>query len=187
VANAQVARPAAANETGIYAGVGLGQTKAQDACSGIAGFTGSCDDKDQSYKLFVGYDFNRNFAAEVGYVDLGSISATGQVGAVPVTASADATAFELVGVGKLPLSNNFSLIGKLGVVRWDVDSRATAGAVSASTSDTGTDLTFGFGVRYAVTRNWMVQAEWQRYNDIGNNNVGDGNVDVLGVSVLFKF
>jgi OOP family OmpA-OmpF porin len=116
----------AAPESGLYLGAGFGQTKAKDLCQDFPPGV-SCDDKDTSYNLFVGYDFNRIFAAEVGYVNFGEVKASGVGG----SASWEATAFEAVGVAKWPVWQNLSVYGKLGAYRWDVDARVNAGAVSA--------------------------------------------------------
>ena len=76
IAAAGFALPAAAqmNMSAFYAGVGIGQSKAKDWCSGAGGI--SCDDKDTAWKVFGGYQFSRNFAAEFGYVKLGEFNAS---------------------------------------------------------------------------------------------------------------
>ena len=68
IAMAQMMRGDA--NTGWYAGASVGQSKLKDACSGI----GSCDDKDTAWRILGGYQINRNFAAELGYHDLGNRS-----------------------------------------------------------------------------------------------------------------
>lgn len=171
---------------GFYAGVGVGQARAQDFCDGIVG---NCDDKDTSWKIFAGYQFNENLGAELGYVDLGSLTASGTVLGVPFSANADAKTWELVGVGTFPISKDFGVFGKLGIHRWDLDVNGTIpGVGSASLSDSGTDLTFGAGVQWNFTQQAAARLYWQRYNDIGDDNTtGKDDVDVFGVSVLFKF
>src|SRR3954447_17920663 len=55
-----------------YVGGGFGQSKFK-CPTGL-----SCDDtKDTAFKLFGGYQFNRNIASEVGYTDLGKATGTG--------------------------------------------------------------------------------------------------------------
>ena len=87
----------------VYIGGTLGQSEYKDGCTGVA----SCDEKDTAWRLLAGYQFNRYFAAELGYHDLGSVSAPG--------ASVDGTAWELVGLGAYPVFEKVSLYGKLGV------------------------------------------------------------------------
>lgn len=162
---------------GWYAGGSLGQSKAKDAdCTGFV----SCDDKDSAWKIFGGYEINRNFAVELGYTDLGEFTASGPGAA---RQSIEATAWELVGVGSIPIADRFSLYGKVGGYR--ADSEGRAGALSADESNTG--LTFGVGAQYDFTRTVGVRAEWQRYNDVGGGQIGESDLDVLSVGVRVKF
>lgn len=162
---------------GWYAGGSLGQSKAKDAdCTGFI----SCDDKDSAWKIFGGYEINRNFAVELGYTNLGEFKASGPgVG----TESIESTAWELVGVGQIPIADRFSLYGKLGGYRAETEGRA--GALSADESNTG--LTFGVGAQYDFTRTVGVRAEWQRYNDVGGGRISETDLDVLSVGVRVKF
>jgi len=179
-----VSTPALSQDTGWYAGLGVGQSKAKDACTGVAGPGISCDDTDTAWKIFGGYQFNANFGAELGYTDLGEVSATF---AGFGSATIESKGIELLGVGTYPINQQFSIFGKLGFFRWDVDANDGTGLVG-SVSDSGTDLTFGFGVKYNFTKNVALRAEWQRYTDVGETNTtGMADVDVLGVSVIIKF
>lgn len=177
-------------DVGFYAGGAVGQAKFKDGCTGITttGFAGSCDDKDTAWKAFGGYQFHRNVAVELGYVDFGEASASGTLLGLPATASADAQAIELVAVGILPFTQQLSAYGKAGAYRWDVDTRATAGAAAAGGGDDGTDFTYGVGLKYDVTRNLAARVEYQRYNDLGNSNTtGQTDVNMWSIGLMFKF
>ena len=170
-----------AQDRGLYAGVSLGQSDVQDGCDGLTGVPGvSCDDSDSAWKLFGGYRLTPNFAVELGYTNLGEISATG----FGVNVSAEATAWELVGVGSFPINNQFSIYGKLGMYRAETELNSNVG-VSADESNTG--LTFGIGAAYSFTRSMSVRAEWQKYSDVGGGNVGESDADVLSVGLLVNF
>jgi OOP family OmpA-OmpF porin len=167
IAPAALAQP---QMPGWYVGGSLGQSEFKDC--GLPG----CDDKDTAWRIFGGYEINRNFAVELGYTDLGEVSAPG--------ASAEATAWELVGVGSFPVADRFSIYGKLGGYRADTEARI--GGLSRDESNTG--ITYGVGAQYDFTRTVGVRAEWQRYADVGDDNVGgEGDVDVLSVGVRVKF
>ena len=180
---------ASAQDAGFYAGAAVGQSRAKDACEGV---TIACDDKDTGWKVFGGYQFNKNFGAEVGYVDLGKATANGVITGVAVSADAKVKGFEVLGVGTLPIANNFSAYGKLGFFRWDLDVSAT-GAISGfsatvSASETGTDFTFGLGLKYDFAKNIGARLEWQRYNDIGKESTtGKSDADLLSLGIVFKF
>ena len=176
--------PTFAQDGAFYVGGSIGQATAKDGCDGVSGVPGvSCDDEDTSWKIFGGYKFNRNFALEFGYVDLIEVTASGPGG----TASIEATAFELVGVGMLPLANNFSLYGKIGLYRAETELSVNTFLVVGSEKENNTDLTFGIGAQFDVSKQFAIRAEWQRYQDVGGGDIGESDVDVIGVGALFRF
>ena len=76
---------AGAQDVGNYIGFGIGPSKAkihdariseQLAGSGLATTSIDDDDKDVAFKLFGGHKFNRNFAVEGGYFNLGKFGFT---------------------------------------------------------------------------------------------------------------
>ena len=180
-----VSTPALSQDTGWYVGLGVGQSKFDVDCTG----TTSCDDKDTAWSIFGGYQFNKHFGAELGYVDLGKVTASGPVLGVPVSLSIKTKAFELLGVGTYPINQQFSVYGKLGFFRWDVDASASALGASASDSDSGTDFTHAIGVKYNFTKTIAGTLQWQRYYNIGSDDTtgGTSDVDVIGVGIIFKF
>src|SRR5688572_1012302 len=80
--------PAAAQMgmSSVYIGGSFGQSEVKDGCEGLGGI--SCDEKDTAWKLFGGFQLTPMFAVELGYADLGEISAS----AAGITASAETTA-----------------------------------------------------------------------------------------------
>lgn len=167
-------------DAGWYAGLSIGQSEADGTCSGIVGLNVSCDDKDTAWKIFGGYQINRTFAAEFGYTDLGEVTAS-----VPgASAKVESTAWELVGIGALPVGERFSLYGKLGLYRAETEFSATG---LPRIKEDNTDLTYGFGVRYDFARNFGVRAEWQRYSDVGGGQIGEDDIDVLSIGAIWRF
>lgn len=157
---------------GWYVGGSLGQSDISDInCP--TGF--SCDDKDTAWKIFGGYEINRNFAAEIGYSDLGEFNRSSAL----TNRSVEATAWELTGVGMFPLNNQFSLYGKLGLYYSETE-------VSGVGDDTNTDLTFGAGAQYNFSPTLGLRAEWQRYNDV-SSPIGGSDIDVWSLGLRVKF
>lgn len=189
-ATALAPQAALAQDMGFYIGAGVGQSKAKDACATFQsqGLTGSCDDTDTAGKLFLGYQFNQNFAVEGAYVDLGKVTGSGTVSGVPVSGEAKAKTWQLVAVGIVPLANNFSLFGKLGAHRWDADASASASGSTSTASDKGTDVTYGLGGSYEFSKNLGLRLEWERFQNVGNTNTtGRSNVDLLSVGLRYRF
>jgi OOP family OmpA-OmpF porin len=170
-------------ETGFYIGASVGQSTADCDTSGT---TLSCDDTDTAYKVFGGYKFNKNLAVEAGYAPLGEVNASG--GGVNITA--EANVWDLVAVGMLPLGNNFSIFGKLGVYNGKVEVSSNVPGISGD--KTTTDLTYGLGAQFDFTRNLGIRGEWQRYASAKTPSIaGSGedktDIDVLSLGVLWKF
>ena len=179
-----VSTPALSQDTGWYAGLGVGQSNFKDGCNGVSGPGISCDDTDTAWNIFGGYQFTKHFSAQLGYVDLGELSAEF---AGFGSANIKAKGFELLGGGTYPINEQFSVYGKLGFFRWDVDFNDGTGLVG-STSDTGTSFTHVIGVKYNFTKTIAGTLQWQRYYNIGDSNTtGQSDIDVIGVGVIFKF
>ena len=170
----------ARGETGWYLGGNIGQSKVKDGCSGLGGTGISCDDKDTAFKILGGYNINRNFAAELGYTDLGKAKASG----FGLTDEFKATAWELSGVGSYPVANQFSVFGRLGLYFADVKENTN---FIGNFKHTNNDLTYGFGVRYDFSREVGVRGEWQRYSKVGGGDIGKSDVDVISVGVVWNF
>ena len=176
--------PALAQAFGPYFGVGLGQSDFRGACDGISA-PDSCRDTDTGVKIFGGYQFNRFAAFEFGYTDLGEARAhfagfgTQRIGA---------TGVEFTGIGMLPLDRHFSFLGRVGVFAWNQNFHDGTGTVGSSSSS-GSDLTYGLGMKYEFTRNTAVRFEWQRYKNVGNpnSNGGQGDIDFIGANLVVRF
>jgi len=169
----------ARSDTGWYLGASVGQSKARHV--NCAGFD-SCDTKAAAFGILGGYQISRNFAAELGYHDFGRVTLSG-----PGSANIKANAAELVGLGAYPFANQFSVYGKLGAYHAEAK-LSPPGSGSASLKDRNTDLTFGFGAQYDVTREAGVRVEWQRYKNVGGDDTGGKHdIDVISVGLIWRF
>jgi OOP family OmpA-OmpF porin len=164
-----------------YGAVDLGQTDLQeDVCGDLTalGFTPCSEDKtDTGWKLAVGNQFNANAALEFGYADLGEA----KFNAAGVGCSLEANGFHASLVGSLPMANQFSFTGRVGLFSWDADVSCSAGGASASADESGTDLTFGVGVRYDMTKSVGLRGGWERFD------LDDADVDLLSLGLIFSF
>lgn len=191
-----VVTPAIAQTGGWYGGLGLGQAKVNDfdsVCSDLlsflpAGSACSSDDKDNGFKFFAGNQFNKNGALELGYVDLGKATASVSGPGVGGTLSWEATGFNFALIGSLPVNEAFSVLGRIGIFAWDVDFKVSGVGGSASQSASGTDLTYGVGVKYDFNKTTGMRFEWEKFKDVGDENTtGQGDIDLLSLSLVFRF
>jgi OOP family OmpA-OmpF porin len=172
-------------DSGFYAGLGIGRSEARDFCTTIGG---ACDAKAMSWNLFAGYKLNRYFAVEAAYSDFGKAKTSGFVGGVASSVTSESTAAELVAVGFLPLTDQFSFYAKGGFFRYDSDGSGT-GAFAGAASDKGTELTFGLGAEYGFAGGIGLRAEWQRYLSVGSGflNVPKADIGVVRVGARYRF
>jgi OmpA-OmpF porin, OOP family len=175
-AAAQMRTPAMSS---FYVGANLGQSKFKLECA--AGE--SCDDKDTAFKLFAGYQFHPNFAAEFGYTDLGKAKFSDPLGSAELKASA----WELSALGLFPVMPSLQLFGRLGVYNGKTE---FSGDASGSKSKTG--VTWGLGGEWDFTRNLGARLEWQRFTKMKANCDGcggesEGDVDNLSIGIVYRF
>ena len=185
--------------TGVagYIGISGGESRSQASSSdissalsnnGLTPLSSSLDRTDTGWKLYLGYQINQNFAVEVGYIDFGkfSFSATTAGGSLGGDLKARNGGFiDILGI--IPLSNNFSIFGKLGgySVKTELNGSGAGGSVSAT--NRSNDWTYGIGAGYEVNRNVGVRVEWERFVDVGNNSTTHNEIDLTSVGIVFKF
>lgn len=198
----------AADLVGWYGGISVGQSEAQDAPSASeinsaltgAGLTvtgTSVDDTDTGWKLFAGYQFNKYFALEGGYVNLGRFDANTTVTAfngtpiTPTSGSANVKVKDglyLDAMGILPISDTFSVFGKLGAYSLKTELSVSGGGGSASEDARNSDLTYGIGLSYAFNKELGIRAEWERFEKVGDEDkTGQSDIDLLSIGLTYQF
>src|SRR5258708_3046063 len=191
-----------AQDRGWYMGIGIGLSNAPNAEScrdpSLGSTVGGCSNKDTSTgaKLFGGYQFNQDWAAEVSYVNLGkfTILANGNISGTPTSGSKSAKprGISVDAVRTWPITPEFSVLGRIGVFRWTLDASASTSVsnfppTGSRDKATGNSLDFGIGVKYDINKNVDVRAELQRYQSIGNDTIGNPIVDLLSASFVYRF
>lgn len=191
---------AMAQDGGWYAGGNIGQSRAliDDArvANGMLGSglsVTSIEDKkrDLGFKLFGGYQLNRNFAVEGGYFNLGKLGYTATTTpAGTLTGEMKVQGLNLDLVGTLPFSEKFSAFGRVGLTYADTkDNFSGTGAVSVSNpsaSKQAGGYKFGLGLQYELTKALAMRVEAERYridDAIGNK----GDVDLVSLGLIFRF
>jgi OmpA-OmpF porin, OOP family len=144
--------------------------------------SGSVDGKDTAFKVFGGYMFNRHFGVEGAYVNLGEVSYSGDFFGLPVTGGkVEVSGFNVAALGSYPITEQFSVFGKIGLFIWESEASDTTGGLPFSNQADGTDISFGIGVGYNFTRNLGVRAEWERFK------LDDVDATLISLGVVWRF
>ena len=134
---------------------------------------------DTSYRIGGGFRVNENFAVEGYYIDYGEIDDSIFVPFFgDVELEAEATAFQFQAVGLFPASPSVDLYGKIGLAIWDAELSAPG---FADEDDDGTDLVFGFGANFNISKQFTLRAEYE----IANFDDVDIDTIMIGVNVAF--
>jgi OOP family OmpA-OmpF porin len=148
VAAACTALPASAQ---FYLGGGVGEAKT--------------DTRETSWKMYGGFQFNPTWGVELGYTDLGKYR------------GADIESYSLAMTGTMPLNEQWSLLGKLGVAENRPDAAGNGNKTSAL---------IGVGVGYSFNKNVGMRLEYEDFgklSDAGNSSSGKN----LGLSLKYNF
>ena len=188
---------AATDDTFWYMGGNIGQSKAKiDDARIINQLPGTAsisdDDSDTAFKLFGGYQFNKNFAVEGGYFNLGEFGYTATtVPAGTLNGNIKLQGLNIDAVGMLPLANKFSVFGRLGLIYAEAkDNFSSSGVVATPTdpnpSKNAMNYKAGLGVQYDFNESLAMRLEAERYRvDDAVGNTGD--VDLYSVGLVYRF
>jgi OOP family OmpA-OmpF porin len=195
-----------AQESRWYVGGSLGQSKVNVDTGeldreltglgiGHSGFR--ADEKDTAWKIFAGYKFNRNFALEGGWHSLGEWSASTTITSVfgtpvtPVGSKAEfktQQVFDIAAVGILPVSNEFSVFGKLGLYTAKTEVRFSIGTISDSANARNENLLLGLGLGYDFSKNVGARLEWEHFRQVGDKDkTFEGDVNVFTLGIVYSF
>lgn len=197
-----------------YVGVSGGQSRADlddwdyyngYTINGVPGaFTGlvtmDADTRDTAWRIYLGYNFNENWAIEGAYTDLGSIKThyTWNALSLPLfEVSGDQVSWAAMLKGTLPINKQFDVFGLLGatsnrtkVTFTPINVTLVGGVPSGSDHRTG--LMTGLGAEFKPNPNVGIRLEYQNFDQFGGSgaDVNDPlrmTVDawMLGANVKF--
>lgn len=186
---------AAAAESRWYIAASSAISQGKDAapCSQFVGsltggFACTFKEKSSAFGLFGGYRFNRNFAAEAGYLVAGKFTA--EASNASGTVSDEFTAQGIVGdvVASVPITGNLGLLARAGVFRWSVKDTFVLNGNSASASKSGISLHLGAGISLELNRNVELRGTYEKLKNVGDVNVtGRSDIDLLVGSLVYRF
>ena len=157
-----LATPAlAADDGGAYVGAGIGSMGVD-----VGGFSGD----DMGYKVFGGWMFNPYIGGELEYIDGGTAEDRG--------VEIDVSGFNASLRGAYPVSEQFSVFAKVGMLFWDADVSSSG----VSGSDDGEDFSWGVGLGFDFADNFGVTLEYQGF-EIEDTDT----VDLISAGLVWKF
>ena len=166
----------------FFIGGSIGQGDIDDEVTEGLITSGTVDGKDTAFKIFGGYMFNRHFGVEAAYVNFGEATYSGDFFGSPVTGGKiEIDGFNLSAIGSAPITEQFSIFGKVGLFLWDAEASDTTAGLPFSAKDDGSDVSFGIGVGYNFSRNLGVRAEWEMFQ------TDAADVTLLSVGLLWSF
>ncbi len=185
---AAFATPALADSGNFpYVALDIGQTKATDACSTAGLPAGStitgCKDTSAALRVALGMEFAPQFSGEVSYGSYGSAAlGTATIPGQGVIAGGNwkLSGFQLAGIGALPVSDMFSVTGKIGIASTKID--------AFGMSATSNNLVWGLGVKFKVNSDVAVRAQYENLGTVGDTNTtGTAKVSLMTVGVVYQF
>lgn len=161
----------------FYAGGTLGSSTNSEFCNQLGP---TCIDQRGTWRILGGYQFNRYFAVEAGFHNLG-VSRDDDPAA---PRSARATAAEFVGILSIPVGRDFAVYGKAGAYRGKLNGSVTG----VTFKESNTDVTYGLGLQWNYFEPVSLRAELQRYPRMGGRTAGpETNIYVWSLGAIFKF
>lgn len=204
-------------ESGFYLGLAAGQAKydlsqndlddlvfSTFSDQGFPVLSGSStlEDQDTAWSIVGGYRLNPYLALEATYVSLGTaeyrssglVNPPGPVTSLPVSLNLDfeSSGFTTVGIGSIPVGDNFELHGRLGILfsesEVSISTTVGSGRSSQSLTSSAVDFVYGLGAAFHIDSYWSLGLDAVRYADVGDDDdTEETDIDVLSLSVIYRF
>lgn len=182
-----------------YWGLGAGQSQSQiedryttdslmKSSNSPASFTS--ERQDTAYKLFGGYQFNKNFAVETGYFNLGKFTYGTSMPGGTLNGRYEIEGVNVDLVGTMPLGTKWSALARVGVQHANTRDAFTGPGLPASASNDNSsranNVKVGLGVQYEITPSVLVRAEAERFR-VRDGIATNGDVNYYSMSLVFPF
>jgi OOP family OmpA-OmpF porin len=174
--------PFSVQAQGGYIGLNVGRANNDPDIGGVTVL--SKDEKDTGFKFYGGYGFTRNWGAEVGFADLGKVNNVYRAGTSNIGLNYRAKSLYAAGTGTLPLTDRFSLFGKLGIAANRTSGGASASGLTFNGRGTHSSLMGGIGAKFNFTPNLGLVVE---YEDFGKVDDGSAKANMWSAGVRYQF
>jgi len=179
----------AGNDSGVYGlvggGVGYwnsGEDSRMVALENRGGGTGTTDTRSAAFKVGIGYQFDVYNGIDLSYHNNGKFQHRLQSTFFgDETIDVKVRRVVLGYVLTIPATQNFSVMGRVGVHRWE--EKWSNGQESVKDNDT--DATFGVGAKYRLGSNAALTLEYEYFHQQENNLYLDYSETLLGLQYRF--
>ncbi|QJD60199.1 porin family protein [Pseudomonas sp. gcc21] len=154
-----------------------------DFGSAYDGAPGSLDDEDTAFKIGAGIQLNRFVGVEFQYLDLGE--ATYQEPGFKQIAEVEGYGANLVGT--IPV-DRFKLYGKVGYHKLELDfTEKEVGWLDWNESEKDWVTSYAVGATFALTPQFEIAAEYERYDDVADKFDVNVDVDLASIGLRYNF
>lgn len=164
-----------------YIGVGVASADHDYSLSGTGATNLDSKGWKASGKVFGGLEFTENLAVEVGYTDFRSSNFSYTRNGSKATGSSDGYGAYVAGKYTMPVNDQFSAYGKLGV-SYSHRKADTSDGLRVKDHDTGAYA--GLGGEFKLNQKVSLIAEYERY---GKSKDFGAKPDVVTVGVKYSF
>ncbi len=150
---------------GFNVGGGAGSNSVEGA--DYTGNGNRVKDTQMAYKGLLGYRLSPGLSLEAQYINFGTAEGGGN--------SVKANGFTAGALFEAAMSRNIHPYAKAGALFWDADGEFSG----VNRTETGTDFTYGGGLRFILGRNLDLRTEYERFEFT--------SVDVHTISAMLQF
>ncbi|WP_158610216.1 outer membrane beta-barrel protein [Herminiimonas sp. KBW02] len=190
VIGAALMAPLLAQAEGAYVGFNAGRANQKLNVSSDDG-RDVLKENSTGYKLYGGYEFNRYFGVQGGYIDLGKGNVTYVDDDVQGNLRSKVRSFYIAATASLPINDQFAVFAKLGVSRNRVkvvDTYTDAGVAGhISESETRTTPLIGIGAAYNFSRDLAAVVEYEDFGKVAKDDGINLKANLFSVGLRYKF
>lgn len=146
---------ATAQAQGSYLKLGIGESKYENSL---------VEKNDLATSIAYGFSFDKSLGLELGYVNFGTLKELTSVS----SHSVQREAFYLAGVKSLPLTNELSVVGKLGLAFNRYEEKFSIPFFDGAESTTKTRPMVGVGAQYALNNQMSGVLEYQYFGKLND-------------------
>lgn len=182
---------------GFYTGLQLGESSSNysNSSSGLSDFYGysslpgaSVDNNEFAGRLYLGDQFNKYVALELGYSYLGNVEFNHIFAISNANAELRQQAGDLTAKVMLPVTQQFNVFALGGAAYVyakpnNVSSTASTLGVQTGSGEGQFTATYGLGAGYDFNQHWGIDATWRRFNASGDIE----NIDLFTLGAAYHF